>query len=78
MLDEANGNFVNGVVTVVRYLVYGWLALFALGAALWVLSRLWLILSDLWTGTAKIFRIPRPIWESDIDKAKRRMRDLGY
>lgn len=41
MLDEANGNFINMVVTVIRYGVYLWLGFLALGAAMWIIGGLY-------------------------------------
>lgn len=65
MLDEANATFVNGLVTFVRWFVYITLTMLAVGAACKALAWLW--------------RQLRPItYKSELERARRHMRDLGY
>lgn len=96
MLDEANRNFVNGVVTVIRYGVYLWIAIAVLAISVWMLTCLWAVVSrgieavgavlkPVFAPAAWIIRACRRVLDrlgmprqSAIEKARRRMRDLGY
>jgi hypothetical protein len=65
MLSEANASFVNGAVTIVRWFVYITLAMLAIGAA--------------WSALAWLWEQIRPVTDkSELEKARRHMRDLGY
>lgn len=73
MLDQANSEFVNSIVTAIRYGVYGVIGLAALTAA--VVTAI-IVLKWIWSGIKWAFW-----WDGQSaadDKAKRRMRDLGY
>lgn len=65
MLDKANSDFVNGAVTVIRWMFYLVGAMLAFGAA-------WRLLSWAWKQMAPTTE------KGEIDKARQRMRDMGY
>lgn len=96
MLDEANSNFVNGVVTVIRWGFYAASALIAiaitmalLGALGSLLLKVWRYIADLlsplflpirWlmSGGGKLMGWLGAPRRSALEKARRRMRELGY
>lgn len=80
MLDEANSEFINTAVTVLRYGVYLWLGVGALALAIWLLAWLWGLFAKLIEIVGRAVRavMPRFLWRSDVDEARQRMRDLGY
>ena len=78
MLDQANSEFVNTVVTVLRYAVYAWLAAMALALAFWLITVALRALGWIWKGIGEFFWwVPR-LLRSEEEKAKKRLRDLGY
>ena len=91
MLSSENAEFLNGVVTVIRWGVYLALGLFALTAVLYLVALLFGLLAKAGQSTratlskaGQAVRIPilsnliGRFVESDIEKAKRKMRDMGY
>jgi hypothetical protein len=78
MLDQANSEFVNAAVTVLRYVVYAWLAAMALAFAFWLIVMALRAFGWIWGGIGEFFWwVPR-LFRSEEEKAKKRLRDLGY
>jgi len=65
MLDEANSNFINGVVTVLRWAFYLAGAILAVAATMFAIA---------WAGE----RIGQMGPKGELEKARRKMRELGY
>lgn len=78
MLDQASSEFVNTVVTVLRYAVYAWLAAMALALALWLITVALRALGWAREGIGEFFWWVPCLFRSEEDKAKKRLRDLGY
>lgn len=69
MLDEANAGFINGAVTIIRWSFYLAALIVALRAAKALFGWLWMSIKK---------RMGPVTPKAEIEKARQRMRDLGY